>query len=412
MNAEPAGSIHQMAESQPQATCDSRIPETPTSNEPALFTGDPKFTEGLNRFIIANDGTKDCLAFLMDKEMFELLRKIRNRSQELDRLEPRVWKAQNEVFALETTFRLAKAELDEEHSQDSHQSLQESPQQIETKLQKATEKKNNLERDLGLLTCDVDYSKCMAQDTFNEAMEQAGLVALEDQNTEATSIADADKTDDDDYSNDDYAAESAEYELSELDKARKTYHESFVKLNKVQNAFDGLRATYHNDVIEFEADLAQGFTQWTRTDFDLVDLRNNQYATRALIDAEATLDEARERAEALGAFDDGWNQSSYYGGSQRTHVSIINEELSPQLAALVEKKVESWRVKVPEVVGDEINEAVDIDDWDAKTVEMSDSVSIADFSWVRRRIDRWHDACERVRCEWRSQQLEAREIDE
>ena len=139
----------------------------------------------------------------------------------------------------------------------------------------------------------------------------------------------------------------------------------------------------------------------TQTDMDLQTLQKTQHATRKVIEAEEGYDRAEARAEALGLGDILADPHACYYGEvyndfpERTEKSMA---MSPANRA----RVEAWMAAVPDVaVGRPLppgsDGVVEVDDWDAKSVEVFESVSLVAYDVYRKKIDRWQKLGGRLR---------------
>ena len=134
-----------------------------------------------------------------------------------------------------------------------------------------------------------------------------------------------------------------------------------------------------------------------QTDADLQILQRTQQATRDFIEAEEGFDRAEARAEALGLADILADpHACYYGEVYNEFQPVVEQivEMSPANRA----RIEAWMASVPDVAavvgirtpGDD-GGAVEVDDWDAKSVEVFESVSLVACDLSRKKIDKWQE---------------------
>lgn len=181
-----------------------------------------------------------------------------------------------------------------------------------------------------------------------------------------------------------FAAEELQYYNDELTFMQEEYPHAIAAESRSR------REQYHNRP-----------ASTTQTEIDLQTLQKTQHATRKLIEAEEGYDRAEARAEALGLGDMLADlQACYYG-------EVYNEfqeraENSMPMAPAGRARVEAWMAAVPDVavvgplppVNDRV---VEVDDWDAKSVEVFESVSLVAHDVYRKKIDRWQELGGRLR---------------
>lgn len=139
----------------------------------------------------------------------------------------------------------------------------------------------------------------------------------------------------------------------------------------------------------------------TQTDIDLQTLQKTQHATRKVIEAEEGYDRAEAHAEALGLGDILADpHACYYGEVYNDFQERTEKSLAMSAASRV--RIEAWMAAVPDVavVGPlppVRDGAVEVDDWDAKSVEVFESVSLVAYDVYRKKIDRWQELGGRLR---------------
>lgn len=124
--------------------------------------------------------------------------------------------------------------------------------------------------------------------------------------------------------------------------------------------------------------------------------------TRKLIQAEEAFDEAKTQVKAANSGSDA--ESSYYGDYFEPSLVGIECEV---LEKSVRPRVELWQDGLVGPGSLENTEPLDLDQWDSKPVDVSDSVSAIAFDqYYRKRIDRW----EGMRSAARGQKNEREEV--
>jgi hypothetical protein len=172
-----------------------------------------------------------------------------------------------------------------------------------------------------------------------------------------------------------YAVEDAR-EVALQDITQKT-----VQVQDAQERFDNLVNHYNKQYDIFIAGVEDGTNSASKSEFDRAMLLDSREATTMLIQAEEELEQARDYARELGLTLSSYDQESCF-------VDYLDdgyrESLENEWVAHVDRgRIERWMASE-----DEKPEDIECDDWDSKTVDISDSVSaVADSPKSRRRID-------------------------
>lgn len=134
----------------------------------------------------------------------------------------------------------------------------------------------------------------------------------------------------------------------------------------------------------------------TQTDADLQTLQKTQDATRKVVEAEEGYDRAEARAETLGLGDILADpHACYYGEIYNDFEERVEKSMA--MSSANRARVEAWMAAVPDVavVGGSLppvrDGAVEVDEWDAKSVEVFESVSLVACDVYRKKIDRWQE---------------------
>ena len=139
----------------------------------------------------------------------------------------------------------------------------------------------------------------------------------------------------------------------------------------------------------------------TQTDDDLDILQKTQHATRLLIQAEEAYDRAEQHAVDVGLGDIVADpQACYYGEIYNEFPRRVEYVLA--MSPADRARVEEWMASVPDPAGVEAqgmegDGLVEVDDWDARSVEVFDSVSLFATDVYRKKIDKWHEISGRCR---------------
>ena len=194
------------------------------------------------------------------------------------------------------------------------------------------------------------------------------------------------------------ASHHSEVEVGQEELQHQEAYDEFMErsqyLDNVQEKFDNQRDLYRENLAEYQEMVAAGTINMSRSDFDRRKVRYGQQLTRALIDAEEEFEEARERAKALGAVASDYGQEFYYGAEYEE--SWPENKVAEYNASCDWGFVKAWMSNIPDSTSQADVESVEIDDWDAKEVDVNDSISNIDCEDYRQDIDRYRRICARL----------------
>ncbi|KAK5700416.1 hypothetical protein LTR17_022949 [Elasticomyces elasticus] len=160
--------------------------------------------------------------------------------------------------------------------------------------------------------------------------------------------------------------------------------------------FDSREEHFEDDEDERKQKQKAGDTVETTTVFHRGQLEQTRLLTRQLIEAENKVAAAKAAAVAAGVQVQGSDVESGFVDDVDDGYIISSEDDEEE--DVDRSAIEAWMELVPECDTDEMPE-VDIDDWDAKSMGISDSMSMVAEDGERRRIDKWWAMCERTRGE-------------
>ncbi|KAK3112385.1 hypothetical protein LTR53_011403 [Teratosphaeriaceae sp. CCFEE 6253] len=131
--------------------------------------------------------------------------------------------------------------------------------------------------------------------------------------------------------------------------------------------------------------------------FDLRWFVRIQELTRGVIDAEASVAEARAALlEAGGRLDERDQESGF--GDHASDGYRMSLEAAWVVDAQGDEKVRGWFDGLPDLVNmipieDDADSDVDVEGWDARSVDVEDSASFVAEGTARRKIDKWRQTC-------------------
>ena len=172
------------------------------------------------------------------------------------------------------------------------------------------------------------------------------------------------------------------------DEALQHMHNKCYELRYAQKRVDHWNDYYDEEHKAFCRQVADGFLQETKTYFDRIMLRSEFKATEHLIQVEKGCEAARERARQLGGI---LNESDQESNFLDHADDGYRESMEANMISNVDRaRIQDWLVKT----ANKTEPSDECDDWDARTVELSDSVSLVAEGKERKRIDRWQAMCE------------------
>lgn len=142
---------------------------------------------------------------------------------------------------------------------------------------------------------------------------------------------------------------------------------------------------------------------FTQTDIDLKCLQKQQKVTREVIEAEEAYDRAEQDAENLGLGDILADPRACYWGEIHNNFSppiVTSSSMSP----LDRARIEAWMASIPDSVAVgpqnlEVAELAEVDEWEAKSVEVFESISLVAYDMYRKKIDKWQELSSHLRQE-------------
>ena len=164
-------------------------------------------------------------------------------------------------------------------------------------------------------------------------------------------------------------------------------------LQKTQNLHDCRRQHCVEDLERYEEGYEQGLFTFGRSEFDVRQVQIGQLVTEDLIWAEGNVEEKVKEVEAMGV-----NPNHYRNMDQGSLPgSPVEPPIAPATIARVERWLDFCKSDSGSVMEEDESVNIEIDDWEAKPVEICDSGSVVASGDWRKYIDRWHAACAQQR---------------
>lgn len=381
----------------------------------------PQFTEGPARFVVVNDGTKDCLALLVTEKFIAKSCDLYEDSHHLSGKQGPLQQVRRDTRNAEASMTLVEEALEVAQSQKQADELRVNAEIRESALNKARQRKDEIETGAELLESSVAASRAYTQWVLETAMREINLLEL---HRPLTPFAAADTKEDEDLDevhshpyngneiqnaakhaevprqqpslspNDAEVPASSDEVSADEDSIRQAawedYNDKLETFHKVQAIFDDRQQAYETNLAKFQDGVKAGMYTMSRSEFDRNRVRHGQKITRALIDAEEAFDAAKAYAQAVGATGSDYEQTNYFGNYEE---SMPESQMASYIASKDFSDICTWMANVPETCESNDDESVEVDDWDAKEIDHTDSISQIDFEEYRKPIDQWQYEC-------------------
>ena len=365
-----------------------------------------QFTEGPSRFIIAKDGSKDCVALLVNETFLDKLRDLFQENRDVSALEGPLTHAKIDIKNIERSMQRAQDSLEAAESEEQAEKYQKLIEQQTSELLKIRHWKDKLEKEQNLVKGNLELSRNHTQWVLETAMREVDLleqekplpaIVLQDREVEYTK-GEAEVPEHAMPAHSPAVSVASHHEdvaVSEEELQRKAAYDKFIDLSQLlhtlQTNFDDQQNNYRRNLAEFHQRAEAGTTQMSRSDFDRWTVQYGQQLTRALIDAENAFEQARERARDLGAICSTDDQQSCYGTEYEE--SWPENKIADFNTSCDWRFVEGWMDNIADSANQADIEPVEIDEWEAEEVEVNDSISAIDNEDYRQDIDRYQRMC-------------------
>ena len=383
------------------------------------------YADGAPRVMLVKDGSKDCIALLLDKEIYDGLLEIKAKRLHVDQMTRHLKNAKREMLALEEN--LDDLEGLQEIRQQARD-LEIRRNQIEDRVPGLLEARQHVQELEAALDAPRSGLKCL-QRTVQPLIElplllskslnpspipssspsplspapgtcsqtsndvQATLEALDEQQSNQESC----------YSSNDAQREAEEWgRRDRMERLRNELpEEAIIALEELEAAriavrragyqFDMRKQHYAEDLAEYQKNYGTEPYTFSITEFDCKELWIGQHVTRNLIETEEELEEAEEQVKRLGVDPDYYRNMDW--GSPPA--SPIDPEIPPALSS----RVDSWLQLSMDIDDSDLaeneTEGMEVDDWEAESVGICDSRSAVAFDEdYRKYIGRWRTACD------------------
>ena len=378
-----------------------------------------QFTEGPSQFILAKDGSKDCVALLVNKTFVDKLQDLFNENRDLRLLDGPLRQARQEISDIERSIQRAQEYLETAGSDERADECRKTIEQRGHELLHVRQRRDQLEEEYELIKGNHELSTNHTQWVLEKAMRDGNLqgpekplpAILVHQKEEDYTEPEAENVEDDvevsahpmltGSSPVSIAPDQSEPPRSPEVLERQAAWDHFVQreqaLDVVQDKFDNQRQNYQENLTKYLQKFENGATNMSRSAFDRRSVQYGQQLTRALIDAEEAFEEARDRALALHAIASDHGHEFYYGAEYEE--SWPENKIADYNASQDWTYLETWMDDIPDSSSQADNdddEVEEVDEWEAEEVEVNDSISMIDCEDYRRDIDRYRRICARL----------------
>ena len=377
----------------------------------------PLFTEGPSRFSSAKDGSRDCVALLVNESLINKLQDLFNENRDLRLLDGSLHHARQDIKDIERSIQRAQEYLETAESDERADECRKTLEQRGQELMQTRQRKDELEKEFEVIKTNHELSTNHTQWVLETAMREANLQGPE--KPLPASLVRQEEEESNEYDTEaiegngeisahttptasptasvagDQAGLPTSPEILERQVAKDDFVQREQALDIVQVKFDNQRQNYQENLTKYQLKFEAGATVMSRSAFDRRSVQYGQQLTRALIDAEEAFEEAREHALALGAISSNYGQDFYYGAEYEEswpENKIVEYNASPDWSF-----VEGWMADIPAAsIQADDDDPMEIDEWDAEEVDVNDSISMVDCDDYRQDIDRYRRICARL----------------
>lgn len=372
----------------------------------------PPYTDGRSHVILANDGTKDCLALLLTPALVAALSQTTYDILALEKKDGAIERIEAEIIELAGKAANAKETIRNARYQDRMEEIQLALEILQLKQQEAEERKSKLKIEQAPLESSLKFARYECQTILEDALLEASLLNPPEPEIAPMSDEDEDEDDDTSFGGDlsdvpsmySYHGAEATPSQQQLRDAQTNLITSYDELRDRQARFDDRHADYAQKLAKFNQKGSEAAFEGTRTDFDHRHIQHVRTLTRDLVAAERAYGTAKAKVRALEEEEEdevpaGKKPCGGYGADGGDRGS--DEISAAQQPDLDRERIEAWARGVlffsPEE-GSMSKGRLDPEEWwDARPVEMMDSISAVDREEYVDEIDEWKRRCRGLR---------------
>ena len=352
-----------------------------------------QYTDGPSRIVKVNDGTKDCIAFMLTEETVMLLADVIRKRKGVRSLVHNYQKISHIAGTGQDFLDYAPVMLEEATSQEEYHNLTKDIERRQLEISRDVERRDCLEKQLHSKEQDLNDSRDHLEDDLERMLVEAKLAHDHGQDRiYLEMMSSTDIPEDDEMSA--QQSPTAETELADPDLMEDVWS-ARQRLFEAQVEFDELPELQEQQKRQYRCLRREEQADFPESELDLLQLQDARRATRALIEAEEAFKEVRARVHGDGIFsndiDSEITLSEYtsMGSGAGYDPALMNPSFEPT-------RVQAWAEKVSQCQGQEDTDP-EVDEWDSRTVTVSDSISVIAEGNERRLIDRWECICDSFR---------------
>ena len=422
-------------------SCASSLCETQSRLEGLEQDGDDTATEKPqypeeNRLVVV----EDFISLFLTEEAIDRLGRIIVAVRAYKQAQAEFEEAKGEASIGQSYLEYAESQIqDPRIPEPIRNQIKESLEKRKPSILKDIQRKKDLKKELNIQKCSLDYLREQSDGVFEQILSEAGLLeepekgksmgtkSLEevesDQNARANHklpsavsmkfgnggaegldeadnsfqeppvSAPASEVNDLPAENQDGVASSETFAKSEIRKAKEEHDQAWQALRTAGRLFEEREAAYKKDI----AQQADG-PHFSKADIDLFHVNLGRQLTQNLRDAEEEFERTRARAKALGILADSVTSDAetVYDDDGDGYLESEDPANNANMTEHAREAINTWAAEV-DITEDSISESPAIE-WEAVSVNISDSVSVCDENpRQRRRIDQWHKQQESLR---------------
>ena len=337
------------------------------------------------RVLVLNAAYEKRLALLVTEDLVYRTEKVVNYTRELQHQEKLCRSAEKEIV---NAMRLAEQIKDEIGAPANADNVDELKRQLyhhETVIDGTRERQDSLARDLAIMQDNLAYAKDASHNFLLELFEHAGLLQQRDDESKSDHIRETPIH----AHSEALSSEAETIVMTEEESYNKQIHkelgEASNELEDAERIFNNLERFYDDQADDYEAEMAKGEMYMPRSEFDRFILENSMHATTRLVNAQKVFKAKKRQAKALGVVASDWGDDVGFGGFEAA--SATSEEMREYNDANDWNGVEHWRRSlVDEGARDvvEVQEEVEVDEWNPRLEDLWESVSAVDHEEEKR----------------------------
>ena len=358
-----------------------------------------------NRVVIAND----IPAFLLTKETMSRLHQTIIASRNLKHCQIHFEDVEGEASIGQSFIENAESQINDPntpaHLKDQ---IRLDLEQRKPSILDDVRRKGDLQREIGVQMCDLDFLREQLDETFEQMMADAGVIeesgtpVIAETNVENAGVTAAVGLDSpvqdlhetqSFHGRDNLSLGRSEHTLkipqdfAEMDAARDEHIQAFQNLQMARMHFDQREELYNMDVAEH----ADGTLECSREEIDLYHVQQGAQLTKNLREAEEEFERTRAQAEVLDILVDVVVPTPETDGYRES------QDPACAFTVLDRDHIQRWATGVADAESLP-SLSPPSTDWSARSVGISDSLSnCAEDPEQRRWIDRWHTEQEAMR---------------